>query len=192
MPERLLENIEDIEDIVFDRRTDAADEISYIRREITVLRRIAIPLRTILSEIIVKDIKRFSDQDLTDYFDDMNDHLNKVIETMEQSKETIEIYKDTDFMHATNRSNRILAVLTIIFTLTMPVTILSSLYGMNVDIPALNQSDSLAFLGKHTTFILIVSGSTAAAGIMLAYFRKDGFEIGGKHISAFIIPGSAR
>lgn len=161
---KIVGNIEDIEDIVFDNRADAANEISFIRREITVIRRIAIPLRRTLSEITAKDIKKFSDQDLTLYFDDVNDHIDKVIETIEESKETIEIYKDTDFMHATGRSNKILAVLTIIFTLSMPVTILSSLYGMNVGIPVL--------AGEHTTFVIIVAGSAAAAGAMLAFFHK--------------------
>ncbi|MEW6603618.1 MAG: magnesium transporter CorA family protein [Thermoproteota archaeon] len=169
---KIVGNIEDIEDIVFDKQADAANEISYIRREVTMLRRIVIPLRRTLAEITTKDVKRFSDQDLTLYFDDVNDHIDKVIETIEESKETIEIYKDTDFMHATDRSNKILAVLTIIFTLSMPVTILSSLYGMNVDMPILSESINQAFLGRHTTFILIVIASTTAAGTMLVYFHK--------------------
>ncbi len=169
---KIVGNIEDIEEVVFDKQADAANEISYIRREVTMLRRIVIPLRRTLAEITVKDMKRFSDRDLTLYFDDVNDHLDKVMETIEESKETIEIYKDTDFMHATDRSNKILAVLTIIFTLSMPVTIMSSLYGMNVDIPILNGDDEQAFLGRYTTFTLIVAGSTAAAGAMLAYFHK--------------------
>src|SRR5690606_674047 len=169
---KIVGSIEDSEEVVFDKQADAANEISYIRREVTMLRRIVIPLRRTLAEITVKDMKRFSDRDLTLYFDDVNDHLDKVMETIEESKETIEIYKDTDFMHATDRSNKILAVLTIIFTLSMPVTIMSSLYGMNVDIPILNGADEQAFLGRYTTFTLIVAGSTAAAGAMLAYFHK--------------------
>ncbi|MEP0824764.1 MAG: magnesium transporter CorA family protein [Nitrososphaera sp.] len=169
---KIVGNIEDIEEVVFDKQSDAANEISYIRREITTLRRIVIPLRRTLAELTMRDMKRFSDQDLTPYFDDVNDHLDKVIETIEESKETIEIYKDTDFMHATDRSNKILAVLTIIFTLSMPVTIMSSLYGMNVDIPILSDGSDQAFLGRYTTFIIIVTGSGAAAGAMLAYFHK--------------------
>jgi Mg2+ and Co2+ transporter CorA len=98
-----------------------------------VLRRIAIPLKRTVNEITAKDIGRFSEEDLTLYFDDVNDHIDKVIDTIEESKETIEIYKDTDYLHGTDRSNKILAILTIVFTLSMPVTIMSSLYGMNVD-----------------------------------------------------------
>lgn len=165
---KIVGNIDDIEDVVFDEKASAAREISYIRRQITSLRRITVPLRRTLTELTAKDIQRFSEEDLTLYFDDVKDHVDKAIETLEESKESIEIYKDTDFMHGTDKSNKILAMLTIIFTLSMPVTIMSSLYGMNVDIPG----DSLTFLGRYTTFILIVGGSTAVAVVMLMYFRK--------------------
>jgi magnesium transporter len=168
---KIVGNIEDIEDVVFDEQANAAGEISYIRRQIAVLRRIAIPLRRTLNEISAKDIRRFSEEDLTLYFDDINDHIDKVIDTLEESKETIEIYKDTDYLHGTDRSNKILAILTIVFTLSLPITIMSSLYGMNVDIPAI-EDESLKFLGRYTTFILIVIGSSAGAVAMAMYFHK--------------------
>jgi magnesium transporter len=168
---KIVGNIEDIEDVVFDEHANAAEEISYIRRQITVLRRIAIPLKRTVGEITAKDIRRFSEEDLTLYFDDVNDHIDKVIDTLEESKETIEIYKDTDYLHGTDRSNKILAILTIVFTLSIPVTIMSSLYGMNVDIPAI-EDESLRFLGRYTTFIVIVIGSSAVAVVMALYFHK--------------------
>ena len=168
---KIVGNIEDIEDVVFDEQANAAGEISYIRRQITVLRRIAIPLKRTLAEITTKDIRRFSEEDLTLYFDDVNDHIDKVIDTLEESKETIEIYKDTDYLHGTDRSNKILAILTIVFTLSLPVTVVSSLYGMNVDIPVI-EDEPLKFLGRYTTFIVIVIGSSAIAVAMAVYFHK--------------------
>ncbi|HEX2170684.1 MAG TPA: CorA family divalent cation transporter, partial [Nitrososphaera sp.] len=75
------------------------------------------------------------------------------------------------YLHGTDRSNKILAILTIIFTLSMPVTIMSSLYGMNVDIPTIEDA-SLHFLGRYTTFIVIVLGSSFIAVAMALYFRK--------------------
>ena len=168
---KIVGNIEDIEDVVFDEQANAAGEISYIRRQITVLRRIAIPLKRTVNEIATKDIRKFSEEDLTPYFDNVNDHIDKVIDTLEESKETIEIYKDTDYLHGTDRSNKILAILTIVFTLSMPVTIMSSLYGMNVDIPTI-EDPSLQILGRYTTFFLIVVSSSAIALTMALYFHR--------------------
>ncbi|MER3407918.1 MAG: magnesium transporter, partial [Nitrososphaera sp.] len=112
---KIVGNIDDIEDMVFDENVAAAEQISYIRRQITSLRRIATPLRRTMVELAARDVARFSEEDLTDYYDDVKDHIDKAIETLDESKETIEIFKDTDFMHGTEKSNRILAVLTIIF-----------------------------------------------------------------------------
>lgn len=103
------------------------------------------PLRRTLTELASRGISHFSEEDLALYFDDVNDHIDKAIATLDESKETIEIYKDTDFMHGSDKSNKILAVLTIIFTLSMPVTILSSLYSMNVDIPVIGEHGSMRF-----------------------------------------------
>lgn len=164
---RVIGNIDDIEDVVFDVNAVAAREISYIRREITSIRRITIPLRRTLAEITAKDIQRFSEEDLTFYFDDVKDHLDKAIDIIEESKETIEIFKDTDNMHATDKSNKILAVLTIIFTLSMPASILSSFYGMNINLPTIDGSS-----GPFVTFLLIVSVSGGLAIAMILYFRK--------------------
>ncbi|MFL6523340.1 MAG: CorA family divalent cation transporter [Nitrososphaera sp.] len=70
-----------IEDVVFGEKLDAAGEVSYIRRQITALRRIAIPLKRTVYEIAAKDIRHFSEEDLTLYFDGVNDHIDKVIIT---------------------------------------------------------------------------------------------------------------
>ena len=65
----------------------------------------------------------------------MIDHLDKVIDALEESRETMEIYKDTDFMLSTEKTNRVLAVLTIVFTLAIPATVIGTFYGMNVSLP---------------------------------------------------------
>jgi len=168
----VLGNIGEIEDEVFDEKLSVAKEISQIRRKIMSLRRLTIPLRRTLMELSTRDVQRFSEEDLTLYFDDVMDHIEKALETLEASKETVEIYKDTDFMHGSDKANKILAVLTIIFTLSIPSTVAGSFYGMNVYVPGGIESGAWMFLGKYTTFIIIVSVSSAAAIAMLFYFRR--------------------
>ena len=45
--------------------------------------------------------------------------MDKAFEILEESKETIEIFKDTDNMLRTEKTNRILYVLSILFTLSI-------------------------------------------------------------------------
>jgi magnesium transporter len=114
---KVIGNLDDIEDAVFDEKIDIVREIAIQRREITTLRRIVIPLKRIMLELTSRDIKKFSssdeeedkNEDLISYFDDINDHISKVLEVMDESKETIEIFKDTDFMLSSEKTNQILS-----------------------------------------------------------------------------------
>ncbi len=166
MVKKVRGNISDIEETVFDERLSAAKEVSYLRRQTMALRRMAIDLSATLQEFGTRDIQRFSgDEDLVPYFDDVKDHLERAVRALEEARETVEIFKDTDFMHGVDRSNKILAVLTIIFTLSMPATILSSFYGMNTDLPSVQ---GIPF----GTLAVVVAASLSAAACMFGYFRR--------------------
>ena len=171
---KLKGNLDDIEDVVFDDKLSAPKEIALLRREITTLRRIVIPLKRIVLDFS-KNIQKFSEEDLTLYFDNVKDHIDKVIEVLEESKETIEIFKDTDFMLSTEKSNKILAILTILFTLSIPVTVVAAIYGMNVNLPGGIVTGSPTFFGQYTSLILLVIAVTVPAVIMMWYFKRQGW-----------------
>ncbi|MGB8159977.1 MAG: magnesium transporter CorA family protein [Nitrososphaeraceae archaeon] len=171
---KLEGNLDDIEDVVFDEKVAVAKEISLLRREITTLRRVVIPLKRIILDLS-KDIQKFSEEDLTLYFDDVKDHIDKVIEVLEESKETIEIFKDTDFMLSTEKSNKILAVLTILFTLSIPATVVAAIYGMNVNLPGGIETGPATFFGPFTSFSLLVIAAILPAVIMIWYFKRQGW-----------------
>lgn len=174
---KIIGNLDDIEDEVFDDKVANAKEISILRREITTLRRIVLPLKRIMLEIISRDVKRFSgsaeEEDLIDYFDDINDHISKVLEALDESKETIEIYKDTDNMLNSEKTNKILSFLTILFTLSIPITVAGTFYGMNIVIPgSVYEGEKII---DYFPLILTAMLSSLAAGVMVYYFRKLGW-----------------
>jgi len=173
---RIIANLDDIEDVVFDETKSVARSISLLRREINMLRRIVHALKKIALEIN-KNVEKFSkkeESDLTLYFDDVIDHVDKVLDSLEESQETMEIYKDTDFMLSTEKTNKVLAVLTIIFTLAIPATVIGTFYGMNVNLPG-GIEDDMMMLGPFSTFIFVILASAIPAGTMFAYFRKLGW-----------------
>ena len=170
---KIIANLDEMEDRVFDEKKPVARSIALLRREINRLRRIANPLKKFVLEI-AKNIERFSereDEELTLFFDDIIDHIDKVIETLEESRETMEIYKDTDFVLSTEKTNKVLAVLTIIFTLAIPSTVIGTFYGMNVNLPGGIGDNSMIF-GPFTTLIIIIVASAIPAILMFAYFKK--------------------
>ncbi|MDH3736553.1 MAG: magnesium transporter CorA family protein [Nitrosopumilus sp.] len=173
---KIIANLDEIEDRVFDETKPVARSIALLRREINRLRRIANPLKKFVLEI-TNNIKKFSereDEQLVLYFDDVIDHIDKVIETLEESRETMEIYKDTDYVLSTEKTNKVLAVLTIIFTLAIPSTVIGTFYGMNVNLPG-GLEDNSMILGPFTTFIIVILASAIPAILMFVYFKKLGW-----------------
>jgi magnesium transporter len=177
---KVVGNIDDIEEGVFNEKMSEAREISILRREITILRRLILPMRRIVLELS-RDVQRFSKEDLTPYFYDVKDHIEKVLETLDESKETIEIYKDTDFMLSSEKSNRILSILTILFTLSIPVTIISTFYGMNLPLPGDNNNPAAQIFGNYTTLIILLIGAVTSTTLLLWYFRREGWISIGIH-----------
>ena len=172
---KIIANLDELEDRVFDETKPVARSIALLRREINRLRRIVNPLKKFVLEI-AKNVKKFSkeDEELTLYYDDVIDHIDKVIETLEESRETMEIYKDTDFVLSTEKTNKVLGLLTIIFTLAIPSTVIGTFYGMNINLPG-GVGESLMILGPHTMFIFIILASSIPAIMMFVYFKKLGW-----------------
>jgi magnesium transporter len=95
MTGKVLRDIEDVEDRVFDEKVDAVREVTNLRHNIANFRRIAFPLKRVIHDLEIR-IQWFTDEDMEIYFSDLTDYIDKVWHTLEECKETIEIYKDTD------------------------------------------------------------------------------------------------
>ncbi|MDI9644522.1 MAG: magnesium transporter CorA family protein [Candidatus Verstraetearchaeota archaeon] len=175
--EELMDRIEDLEDKIFSEQHDALFEVANLRRSVSDLRRILSPFRKVLSDISL-GVSEVTGDDLRVYFDDIKDRIERVWELSETCKELVEIFKDTDFTLYQRRMNRALVILTVIFTITIPATIIGTFYGMNIPMPgsAVEPTGELpVFLGPWTTFILVVVLSLLPAVAMLVYFKRIGW-----------------
>ncbi|MEM1525433.1 MAG: magnesium transporter CorA family protein [Nitrososphaerales archaeon] len=172
--DKLVGELNEVEDKVFDEKIEAVREVTLLRRKIADLRRITFPLRRVTKDLATK-VQRFSNQDILNYFDDVNDHIEKVWDILEECKETIEIYKDTDFMLSTEKTNKILAILTIVFTLSIPATVIAAFYGMNIPLPGGIETGPWTFLGPYTTLIVIIIMAAIPALLMLIIFYRLGW-----------------
>ncbi|MBI4187273.1 MAG: magnesium transporter CorA family protein [Chloroflexi bacterium] len=164
--DKILSLMEEVEDSVFDENVEAAHELAVLRRDIITQRRIIFPMRTLIANLEDK-LRRFTKVDISVFFGDLVDHMNKICETLDESKEIIEVYKDTDYLLGTNRINRILRVLTILATIGTVLTAVASFYGMNVPLPGGGAPGS-----PHAWIILLAAMVAAMAGMILFFHRK--------------------
>ncbi|MFC1899579.1 magnesium/cobalt transporter CorA [Chloroflexota bacterium] len=157
-------NLEDAEDMVFsDRMRTTIREISIVQRDIISFRRIIWPMRAVLANLEPK-IRRFSTMDMKVYFGDLVDHIDKIWDTLDEYKEVIEGLKDTHDSLATNHTNEVVRILTVIATILLPITVVSSVYGMNIPLPFQDSGFSLFFVFLIIFFII---------SSMLYFFRRQ-------------------
>ena len=162
-----------IEAVVFEEAKSYAVPINSARREITILRRIMDPIVLYLPDLT--KAQKFSDEDLSIYFSDLRHKVGKASRMIDEMKDMVEIYKDTDYVRSTNKTNTVLSVLTIIFTLTIPATVISSIYGMNVPLPGGSVVGPTGIFGPYTSMVFIYSAMLIPAFLMVWYFRRVGW-----------------
>ncbi|MFC1914208.1 magnesium/cobalt transporter CorA [Chloroflexota bacterium] len=161
---KISANIEQTEDNIFASRVmpRAIEGISMLRRDVISFRRIIWPMRAVIGSLEPK-IRRFTKMDLSVYFGDMTDHLDKIWDALDEYKEIIEGLNDTHDSLATNRTNEVMRMLAIIATVLLPLTVVASIYGMNVPLP---------FQDSHYSFLFVLFVWAAIAGSMLYFFRR--------------------
>ena len=162
---KISENIEETEDNIFKSRRmpRAIGDISMLRRDVIAFRRIIWPMRAVVATLEPK-IRRFTSMDMAPYFGDMIDHVDKIWDALDEFKEIIEGLNDTHDSLATNRTNEVMRMLTIIATVLLPLTLLAGIYGMNVPLPF--QESHYSFILIFIVWVIIVTG-------MLYFFRRN-------------------
>jgi len=160
---KIVDNIEEVEDNIFsDSARGAVKEISTLRRDIISFRRIIWPIRAVIGSLEPK-IRRFTKMDLAVYFGDTVDHVDKIWDALDEYKEIIEGLNDTYDSLASNRTNDVMRMLTVIATILLPITVVASLYGMNIPLPFQQSNYSLLFV-----FLIMA----VVIGGMLYFFHR--------------------
>jgi magnesium transporter len=154
-----------IEDNVFNEEIVAAKEISILRRDILNQRRVMFPTRDLLAELENK-LRRFVKMDLSVYYGDLMDHMNKICNTLDECKEIIEVYKDADSILSGYRANRVIRIIAVMLIVVAPFLVVSSLYGMNVALPGGIDK------GSPQAFILLLVAIFVIIGASLYYLRR--------------------
>lgn len=171
LTQSIVQELDTIEDKVFDTETSDAHAISRLRQKIIRLKRITSSLKGVLGDL-APNVSSFSTESLARYYSTNAKATNRLLETIEEARETIEIYKDADFTASTEKTNEILAVLTLIFTFTIPPTVIGTFFGMNILLPGGIETGAWSFLGQYTTLILVFMLSGVLVLSMYFYFKR--------------------
>src|SRR5919201_1153527 len=139
-----LERLE--EDIFEGRSEEVVRDISNAKQEIINFRKIIRPERPVLRDL-EKTKQRYLAEDLELYFDDIVDASERIWDMLENFKEVVEALEQTNESVISHRVNDTARVLTSISVVLLPLTLISGIFGMNVDFPG---------YGTHAAFWVIV------------------------------------
>jgi magnesium transporter len=164
--DKIGHKLDRIEDDIDDARfEEIVRDISKAKQEIISYRKIVKPQRPTL-RVLERHVERFLPEDLELYFDDLVDASERIWDLLDNYKEVVEALEATNEAALSHRQNDVLRVLTVITVLLLPLTLIASIFGMNV-----------AFPGEHTgaAFWVIVGLMVGALAALLAFFRLKRF-----------------
>ncbi len=160
--DKIGHKLDTIEDEMFEGRAeDVVRDISNVKQEIISYRKVMKPVRPTL-RALERRIDRFRPEELDLYFDDLNDAAERIWDQLDNYKEVVEGLESTNESVISHRQNAVLRLLTLISVTMLPLTVITSLFGMNVLYPG---------EGTHTAFWAIVASLVATLAGMVAFFR---------------------
>jgi magnesium transporter len=154
-----LDTVED--DIDEGRFEEIVRDISRVKQEIISYRKIIKPERPTL-RLLERHVERFLPEDLELYFDDLVDASERIWDLLDNYKEVVEALEATNEAALSHRQNDVLRVLTVFSVLLLPLTLIASIFGMNVDFPG---------FGTAGAFWVIIGAMAGVFGAVLAFFR---------------------
>jgi magnesium transporter len=158
-----LERLED--DIFEGRSSEIVRDISEAKQEIINFRKIVRPQRAVLRDL-ERTKQRYLQEELEIYFDDISDAAERTWDTLENYKEVIEALESTNESVLSHQLNDSFRVLTAASVLLLPLTLIASIWGMNVPVP---------FQNEPGAFIVIMVLMAAILIGLIAYFRRRGW-----------------
>jgi magnesium transporter len=158
-----LERIE--EDIFEGRSEEVVRDISNSKQEIINFRKIIRPQRAVLRDL-ERTKQRYLAEDLEVYFDDIVDASERIWDMLENFKEVVEALEDTNESVLSHRVNEVLRVLTAFSVIILPLTLIASIWGMNVGVPG---------EAGTTPFWVIVASMVGLLVAMVGWFRRRGW-----------------
>jgi magnesium transporter len=138
--------------------------VSDRKTELLNLRRIMTQQRDILAQLTRGEVP-FMGQLSRIYFRDVLDHLNREVETIDIYRDLLMGCRDIYMSSINNRLNRIMKTLAIISVVTLPLTVITSFFGMNF-------ADTIPGFTKPLTFVAAMLLMICLPFVFLYLFRK--------------------
>jgi len=165
--EALGERLEKLEDALTNRpRRQHLGELHVLKRELLVLRRAVWPLREAVNQLH-RDDCGLVHKETRPYLNDLYDHTVQLMDLIETYRELSSGLLEVYLSSMSHRLNEVMMVLTVIATIFIPLTWLSSIWGMNFK--------HMPELDWPWAYPAAVALMVAIGVALVVYFRRRGW-----------------
>jgi magnesium transporter len=105
--------------------------------------------------------------DVEMYLSDVRDHLERTLDEIDLCRDTINSARELYLSIISNRTNEVMRVLAVVSTIVLPLTLIASIYGMNVGLPGGGEPSR----GYGESFWVILMVMAGLALLMVGIFR---------------------
>jgi magnesium transporter len=159
--------LDQLEDDIFEQQRSAeiVRDLNDLKQEIITFRRIVRPQRAVLRDL-ERAKQRYLAEEMEIYFDDISDAAERIWDILDNYKEVVDSLESTNESVLSHRLNDSIRILTAFSVILLPLTLIASVYGMNVPLPFSERGESFFLLMGLMAFLLVG---------MVSFFRRRGW-----------------
>jgi magnesium transporter len=158
------DKLDDIDAELLDNpHEDTIRKLQKIKRQLLMMRKILLPMREMIT-VMQRDENNMIKPATDVFVRDLQDHVIRVIETIENYRDIVSEMIDTYMGNLSNRMNQVMKMLTIISTIFIPLTFIAGIYGMNFS--------HMPELQHPMGYPSVLGGMLLIALLLIWYFKK--------------------
>ncbi|MCL2880197.1 MAG: magnesium/cobalt transporter CorA [Treponema sp.] len=164
----ILSQMEDDIEIYEDRAAKTSDDtfisaIQDAKKDLFLIKRAMLPLRTNLVLISRQNIPLFRDQ-LKPFLQDLQENLLNALESVESYRDWLSNIMEVNLSVLSYQTNKVMKILAIVSSIFIPLTFIAGVYGMNFQ--------HMPELAMQWAYPVVLCGMGFIALMMILFFRK--------------------
>jgi magnesium transporter len=124
------ERVEDLQEAVFEGRTQVQTDLFRLRKDMVAVRRVAGPMRDAMVVLLRRDLSLYTEE-ARRYLQDIYDHLVRVVESVEDYQDLASAALDANLSVVSNKVAEVARALGAYAAIFAVITMIAGIYGMN-------------------------------------------------------------
>jgi magnesium transporter len=162
--EEIEHRISLLEEQAFKAEERLVRRVLKLKRELSSMRRVLMPQRDAIGRLARREFAAISDE-MAYRFRDVYDHVQRYAEEAILFQDRVTGMLEVNLATVSNRLNQIMKVLTVMSTIFLPLTVLTGMWGMNVELPRFPGDSAAQFWWVAAVMVAIIIA-------MLTTFRR--------------------